>query len=236
MTAPPVPAAVAPGKPESHFAIASPFSGAVTQCRQSAQAWLISRSLAEALSNSRQLGHQVFLHFCEAAAFVAWGFMQDLQEGCLLRVAWQQTATLQISMSHAQNLMQQPALSDKAGQILLRLFSQAADCQNISLAPEAARSAEAATAALLPSTNEESPFMASSLDWNSPSQLLQGKDVAAKGEESQDTQYQVARESSIPVSHDDASDQVRPSLLTTLSLLLTQRPMYDQQAFDGLAK
>ena len=77
---------------------------------------------------------------------MAWGFMQDLQDGCLLNVAWQQTATLQISLSHVQNLMQQPAMSDKAGQILLRLFGQANDCQNISHALEASAPAAAAAA------------------------------------------------------------------------------------------
>ena len=196
-----------PPSPESHFAVASPVSGAVALCRQSNQAWLISRALADILQQSKGAGHRVFLHFCEAAAFVAWGYMQDLRDGCLLSVSWQQTATLQISLSHAQNLMLNPALSDKAGQILLRLFGQANDLQNVQ--PSGRANGTATDTLMQPDGDQEGPkaqMMSSSLNWNHPPRLLQGNDVAAMGEDGRDSLEEVQRETSVPVG--DASDQV----------------------------
>ena len=200
---------------ESHFALASPFAGAVAFCRQSEKAWLVSRALAEALERSKQAGEQVILHFCEAAAFVAWGYMQDLQDKCLLKVAWQQMATLPISLSHTQNLMQQPALSIKAGQILLRLFAQAADLQTISQTPDLSGAAEPPRHSS-PFSNhnqhlqreQEMNLMQPPIDWRKPSHLMEGKEVAATGEESIDALDEAQREVASSAAPTDPAEQV----------------------------
>ena len=196
---------------ESHFAVASPFAGAVALCRQSGQTWLISRTLADALEVGGQAGRRVILHFCEAAAFVAWGYMQSLQEKCLLRVAWQQTATLPISLSHAQNLMQQPALSDKAGQILLRLFAQAGDLQDIGTQqePNSINAEKAIMAADGSAQNHQGRgSMQSFVIWQHPVRLAPGKAIGAMGEDSSDVVEEAHRELAAQVVHDDFCNEV----------------------------
>lgn len=195
----------------SHFAVASPFAGAVAHCRQSDQAWLISKTLADALDVNGRPGRRIILHFCEAAAFVAWGYMQSLQDKCLLRVAWQQTATLPISLSHAQNLMQQPALSEKAGQILLRLFAQAGDLEDVGEQQGhhhvIGNIAQSGLQDPRRKTQEAAPMQAAIM-WQLPVRLAPGKAVAAMGEDSSDVVEEAQRESAIPVLQDDFCNQV----------------------------
>ncbi|KAK9834748.1 hypothetical protein WJX74_009191 [Apatococcus lobatus] len=103
--------------------------------------------------------------------------------------------------------MQQPALSEKAGQILLRLYAQAGDLQDVGALSINHADQAILTAERSRQNSQGRESMQSFLIWQRPVRLAPGKAIGAMGEDSVDVSEEAQRELAAPVLNDEFCKQ-----------------------------